>query len=279
MRQIATAAVILAAASAALATPAATLYKWLSEYEPEESIERRIAPPAGYRRVNAAAGSFEAWLRGLPLKPGRPAVMLFDGRPKANQEAHHAVLDLDVGTRDLQQCADSVIRLRAEWLYASDRRDDIHFNFTSGDRADFSKWAHGFRPVVRGNKVTWSKTAAPDASYRSFRPYLDVVFTYAGTASLSAEMAPVADVKSLRAGDVFIVGGSPGHVVIVVDVAADPRSDARVFLLAQGYMPAQEMHVLRNPNDATLSPWYRADFGDTLRTPEYTFRKTDLKRF
>jgi hypothetical protein len=39
------------------------------------------------------------------------------------------------------------------------------------------------------------------------------------------------------------------------------------------------MHILRNPNDAKLSPWYPVDFGDTLRTPEWTFRRTDLKRW
>jgi hypothetical protein len=50
-----------------------------------------------------------------------------------------------------------------------------------------------------------------------------------------------------------------------------------VFLLAQGYMPAQSVHVLKNP--ASASPWYALDFGAELRTPEWTFRRTDLRRF
>ncbi len=278
MSRVLMTAMILSAAAAVAWAQAAPAYLWLGEYRPAESILARIAPPGGFRRAEAAEGSFEAWLRGLPLKSGSPPVLLFDGRPKANQEAHHAVLDLDVGTRDLQQCADAVIRLRAEWLYAAKRYADVHFNFTSGDRADFSKWAEGFRPIVRGNKVTWQKAARADASYRSFRAWLDVVFAYAGSVSLAAELKPVADVRDIRPGDVFIVGGSPGHAVIVVDVAAK-AAGGKVFLLAQGYMPAQEMHVLRNPSDAALSPWYSADFGETLRTPEWTFRRTDLKRF
>ena len=31
--------------------------------------------------------------------------------------------------------------------------------------------------------------------------------------------------------------------------------------------------------DPTLSPWYRLGFGPALRTPEWTFRPSDLKRF
>ena len=69
--------------------------------------------------------------------------MLHDGSRKANQEAHLAVVDIDVGPRDLQQCADAIIRLRAEYLYAQQAPDRIRFSFTSGDSAPFSRWAEG----------------------------------------------------------------------------------------------------------------------------------------
>lgn len=44
-------------------------------------------------------------------------------------------------------------------------------------------------------------------------------------------------------------------------------------------MPAQDVHVLRNPSDGAPSPWYAADGGETLPTPEWTFRRGDLRRF
>lgn len=44
-------------------------------------------------------------------------------------------------------------------------------------------------------------------------------------------------------------------------------------------MPAQETQVLKKPVNATLSPWYEADFGDVLRTPEWSFRAKYLRRF
>jgi hypothetical protein len=258
---------------------AASPYAWLDRTEPERSVERRIPPPAGFHRVPAAPGGFAEWLRGLPLKEGRPLVLLYDGQLKANQDAHFAVLDLDVGRRDLQQCADAVIRLRAEHLYSAGRLHDIHFRFTSGDRADFLRWAEGWRPVVRGSRVDWVRSGAAGSGYPSFRAYLDKVFEYAGSASLSRELRPVPRGGPIEPGDVFIQGGFPGHAVIVLDVAVQQDAGRRCFLLAQSFMPAQQMHVLRNPEEPVLDPWYADAFGPTLRTPEWTFQDSDLRRF
>jgi hypothetical protein len=254
-------------------------YPWLQAYDSTQSVAARIAPPAGFAREPVASGSFAEWLRNLPLKKGRPPVLLYNGRLKSNQEAHHAVIDIDPGTKDLQQCADAVMRLRAEYLYSKRDFAGLHFNFTSGDNAAFQKWSEGFRPTVNGNRVQWNKSARPDDSYASFRAYLTTVFTYAGTASLSHEMRKVTDVRDIRAGDVFVEGGFPGHAVIVVDKAKDPRTGRVVVLLAQSYMPAQDIHILRNPSGGPLAPWYDASFTETLRTPEWTFRAEHLRRF
>ncbi len=253
-------------------------YPWAAECDAAQTIAARIPPPAGAERVATPVGSFADWLRHLPLKPGRPDVLLFNGQKKANQDAHAAVVALDVGARDLQQCADAVIRLRAEYLFSLGRTGDIAFSFTSGDRAEWAKWAEGHRPRVSGSQVRWAKSAARDASYQSFRQYLDTVFTYAGTLSLSRDLRKVEKLEEIQAGDVFIQGGSPGHAVLVVDVAAT-RTGAKLFLLAQSYMPAQEVHLLKNPSDPALSPWYAVDFGETLATPEWRFPRSSLKRF
>ncbi len=253
-------------------------YAWLSSYDPSNAIEVRIAPPPEFERVSLPAGSFGAWLRGLPLKPGRPPVYLYDGRPKRNQEAHWAVVEIDTGRGDLQQCADAVIRLRAEYLYAHGRRDDIAFDFTSGDEARFSRWAEGLRPVVDGRRVSWRRSGRAEGTYASFRAYLATVFTYAGSASLARELLPVRDASRIEPGDVFIQGGSPGHVVLVVDVALRRSDGRRVFLLAQSYMPAQEIHILKNPL-SEAGPWYDAAFSGRLETPEWTFDAHHLRRF
>ncbi len=67
--------------------------------------------------------------------------------------------------------------------------------------------------------------------------------------------------------------------LIVVDVAISEPGE-RIFLLAQSYMPAQEIHILKNPNDSTLGPWYSTHLKDgVLATPEWTFSISDLNRF
>jgi len=51
------------------------------------------------------------------------------------------------------------------------------------------------------------------------------------------------------------------------------------FLLLQSYMPAQSMHILKNPNAADGSPWYVTPVSDQLVTPEWTFARTALRRW
>jgi hypothetical protein len=255
------------------------VYAWSKFYNVVNSLQNRIAPPKGYQREAAEKGSFAEWLRGIPLKAGRPRVKLFNGADKGNQTAHHAVIDIDVGDKDLQQCADAVMRLRAEYLYASQKPTEIHFNFTSGDKCDWERWRQGYRPKISGNKVSWNKTSGASDSHPNFRAYMNMVFNYAGTSSLEKELKRVSAVKDIKAGDVFIRGGFPGHAVLVMDVAVHPESGKKVFLIAQSYMPAQEMHVLVNPNDPGISPWYPADFSGDLYTPEWTFTQAQLRRF
>ena len=249
----------------------------------EEPLRARfveeIPPPRGFTRGSSPEESFSRWLRRLPIKQGNPPVRLFNGRKKTNQMAHAAVIDLDVGSKDLQQCADAVIRLRAEFLHSRDRVAEIAFNFTSGHRAEYSKWMEGFRPSIDGNEVRWRRSSERDASYLNFRKYLETVFIYAGTYSLSREMMPVRESDKADIGDVFIRGGFPGHAAIIVDLAVNPETGARAFLLAQSFMPAQDIHILKNLGDTRFDPWYLLGGSSELRTPEWTFQWSDLRSF
>lgn len=243
-----------------------------------KTIAERFSPPKEFARATQPENSFGAYLQNFKLKPHGALVHYYNGAVKPNDGIYDAVLDIDVGKRDLQQCADAIMRLRAEYLYGQERYDAIHFNFTSGFRADYSKWRQGYSINVKGNDCTWVKKAAPSTAYVSFKEYLQVVFTYAGTLSLEKEMKAVS-MDDLQIGDVFIKGGSPGHAVIVVDVAVHEQTGEKLFLLAQSYMPAQEIQVLKNPMNPGISPWYSAQFSGPLLTPEWTFQRSHLKRF
>jgi len=241
------------------------------------TVRTRFSVPSGYTRVSPEKNSFSAYLQNLPLKPEGSKVYYYDGREKP-KEVHAAVVDIDVGTKDLQQCADAVMRLRAEYLFSQKLYEDIHFNFTSGFNAEYSKWREGNRIIVGKNKVSWTKKFGESSSYEDFRTYLDIVFTYAGTLSLEKELKPK-KISEMEIGDVFIKGGSPGHAIIIVDMAVNQKTGEKIFLLAQSYMPAQDIHILKNPANTDLSPWYSSDFGESLETPEWTFSSNQLRSF
>jgi hypothetical protein len=246
-----------------------------------KTIETRFIAPHGFERIQVSTDSFAGYLRALPLKPQGTEVKLYNGGVKPNVGIYDAVVDMDIDPENLQQCADAVMRLRGEYLWGQKRYNDIHFNFTNGFRVDYSKWVQGYRVAIQGNKTSWTHSASPSPpnSYKDFRQYMKLIFSYAGTLSLSKEISAVG-YKDLQIGDIFIQGGSPGHAVIVVDVAAHKQSGEKVYLLAQSYMPAQEIQILKNPRNQALSPWYIVDEKvEFIETPEWTFNKTDLKRF
>jgi len=249
-------------------------YQWLGDRNgPSPSLEQAFTPPPNYDRVTLPTGSFGAWLRQLPLKADGAPILLFNGQRRSDQTGAAAIIDIDVGSRDLQQCADAVIRLRAEYLYYSGKMPA--FNFTSGDRADFADWAKGKTAKVDGNRVTWVNGPQRDVSHASLRQWLDTVFTYAGSLSLQRELKPVADIVAVQPGDVLIQGGSPGHAIIVLDVARDANNQPTV-LLAQSFMPAQSIHVLRNPQGGV---WFALKAGQPIVTPDWRFNPSDLRRF
>jgi hypothetical protein len=231
-----------------------------------------IPLPEGFTRLSNT--SFSKYLLGLPLKPKGSKVKLHNGDEKWNQEVHYAIINLPIGKRDLHQCADAVMRVRADYLRKEERFDDIHFNFTNGFNCTYSKWIDGYRIRVNGNNVNWIKTESFGDTDANYWKYLEMVWSYAGTLSLEKELVKK-DPATIEAGDVWIKGGSPGHAIMVMDVAQNADGE-KIFLLAQSYMPAQEMHVLVNPNDEDLSPWYRIPDGD-LVTPEWTFRNDQLR--
>jgi hypothetical protein len=242
------------------------------------TIEDRILTPDSFMRTYAGPGSFEAYLRSLPLKPHSTVPLTYNGRPVRHRTAYEAVVDMDIGDKNLQQCADAIIRLKAEYLFNRQEYDLIHFNFTNGFRVDYSEWMKGKRIVVKGNASYWAQTARPSNTYENFREYLETVFMYAGTASLDKELIPVS-ADSIQIGDIFIQGGTPGHAMIIVDMAANPYTHQKIFLLAQSNMPAQDIQVIQNRSDRMLSPWFSLTPGSRIISGHWTFGSENLKRF
>jgi len=240
------------------------------------SLQARIKVPQGYSRVQVEKGSFTDFVRNYPMKEHESKVLLYNGNEKGNQDAHVAVFDLPIEEYDLQQCADSIMRMYAEYYWNSKVYDKISFHFVSGFDAKFSKWMQGYNIKVSGNSVNWVSDSSCNSSYESFKKYMRMVFNYASTLSMDKESKEI-EVSDIHVGDIFIKGGSPGHVVMVADVCVN-GDGKKAFLLAQGYMPAQQFHVLKNPNSEDGIWYYEDEIEYPFRTPEYSFDEGSLKR-
>lgn len=239
------------------------------------TIAERFQEPSGFHRVAVEPGSFGQWLRERPLLAEGSAVDLFNGLPKDRQDVHAGVLDLSVGHKDLQQCADAVIRLRAEYGFEAGVHQRINFHFTNGFLAEWDRWRKGERIRIDGNTRSWVKTGSTHTDHAELLRYLEVVFTYAGTRSLEKELS-VSDPAKPRIGDVYIQGGSPGHAMLIVDLAAHP--DGRLaIILAQSFMPAQQMHIVKNLLHPVHGAWFILQEDDHLYTPEWTFAWSSLR--
>lgn len=241
------------------------------------TMQTRILPPPNYERIGAPSGSFLEFMRNQEMKEDGSPVVLYNGKEKRNQDAHTAVFAFDAGDRDLQQCADSIIRIYAEYFWSVEEYQKIRFHLTNGFLMDYLSWQNGSRLQVEGNSTNWVKSRAYEDSYQSFRDYLTTVMIYAGTISLDEESVPIS-YKDLQAGDLLLVGGSPGHCVLIADVAINAEGK-KCCLLAQGFMPAQEFHILKNPQDDS-DPWYyEDDLASDVHTPEFLFEEGSMQRW
>ncbi|MEL6988780.1 MAG: DUF4846 domain-containing protein, partial [Bacteroidota bacterium] len=249
----------------------------VSESKQTNTIEKRFNPPKGYKRVKIIEDSFEAYLRTLKLKPKDARVKYHSGTYKSPEDIYCAVVDLDIGNKNLHQCADAVIRLKAEYHWQKKEYDQIEFKLTNGFNVPYANWLKGMRVDVKGNTTKWISGFDTSNSYEDFWKYLEFVFMYAGTASLEKEMHPK-NIEKAEIGDVLIKGGFPGHAVIIVDKAIHLETGEAVYLLAQSYMPAQEIQILNNPNNEPFNPWYRFD-QDMIITPEWVFESINLREF
>lgn len=192
------------------------------------------------------------------------------------QNNHIAVLKLSVGKRDLQQCADAVMRLRGEHLFKQKKYHQINFQLANGQSASFEQYKNGYRPVLNGNIFQWKQTAKADSGYSCFMQYMNFVFSWANTSSLHNSTKAIL-IKDIKPGDFFVQKGLPyGHAMIVMDVIKNDAGEKQ-FMLAQSYMPAQDVHVVINPNSHNSSPWYSCT--KTIKTPDWEFEASDLRRF
>lgn len=222
----------------------------------------QIPLPTGFERVGVSVNSFADYLRKLPLRKDK-SIYLYTKKIKADQTLHYAVVDLSTGEKDLQQCADVIMRLRAEYFYHKKMYDSIRFPENSHSSYLFSNF---MKPGLNDLRET-------------FMRFMEKVFINCGTYTLHRQLKRVSDFTTIQIGDVLLKAGAPGHAEIVVDVAINRQTGKKIYLLLQGYMPAQDMHILLNPVSRELGPWYEVNDHKEVITSSWIFTKDQLKRW
>ena len=230
-------------------------YAWLSNGQRRayESLSLRITPPAGYFRVEVPAGSFAHWLRHLPAAPEGTPVTTADRAIvlPADHPNLAVAIALQPHLRRLLCGSNMMLRLRAEYAWATGLTRTVAFHYTSGQLASWRAWSEGVRPVTEGRAVRFKKTGIIDDSRDSFCGYLETLFQYASSLSLLDDTRRVED-GTLAAGDILLHAGCDGHALMILDVATDSRGQVCV-MLGEGGMPVQTFHVLRSDGG---SPWF-----------------------
>ena len=216
--------------------------------------------------------SWQYFLKNLPVI--NSPVLDFRGKPVDYQDKSAGIIPYDVGKSDLQQCADALMRLRAEYLFQQKRFDEIGFHFVSGHFYSWNDYCKGLRPKLNGNSIKFVQSSPSGKTHADLRKYLDIVYMYAGTVSLAKELKPAND---FEIGTVVIYAGSPGHCFIIIDEALNEKGE-KVFKLAEGYTPAQSIYVLQNLAEGQCSPWHKLGKG-TIETASYRFTSYKLGRF
>jgi len=107
---------------------------------------------------------------------------------------------------------------------------------------------------------------------------LNLIYTYSGTLSLYNELPKIDSAKDLKIGDMLIKGGTPGHIVMICDEAVNEHGE-KIFLLFQGNTPAQSVHLVKNLEYSSISPWYQLEKDAVIPVSNYTFYDSKFVRF
>lgn len=250
----------------------AVFFKPFQPVQDQLTVNDRFPPPNNFKR--AYSDSFSVFLRKLNLLPKNSPIKLYNGQV-SNRQVHEAVVNLPIGKKDLHQCADAIMHIRSLYFYEKKQFDSIKFRFTNGFLFDYSTWIRGYRIQIKGNHVNWIKTQEAKNDLHTFYAYLEVLYTYAGTASLSKELK-MTNPSNIKPGDVLITPGFPGHAVLVIDVAQNDRGQ-KLILIGQSFMPAQQFHILKPQLGSNQqSPWFHWPENGSFITPEWTFNVNNL---
>lgn len=246
------------------------------------TVGTRINPPEGYTRIHALEDSIGTFLHDYPVRADGAQVLYYNGEIREDAQAA-AVLDVSLGSRNHEGPAGAMARLIAEYLYSQQAYADISFTLGSNFDFTFDTWRTGKTLRVDGSSVSWESGGEDSNGEENFQSYLSTLFVYISMSTLERDLVQVEDVDSdeIRVGDIFLGTTEDGKktALMVADLCQSDETGERLMLLVQGGAPAQQLHIVENPSDEELSPWYPCGFSADLTTPDASIAIEDRYRY
>lgn len=189
------------------------------------TIATRFNTPFGFKRVEVEKGSYQEFLRNYRMYPSTHIGKYQSGYEMGATQ----VLEMDFIGKDIQECADVAMRLRCEYLFKTGQYSKISFHTSATNVFSYENY-------LKQNKLT--------SNEKSFRGYLEKLMSWAGSLSVDNYDTQTVKWKDVQIGDVIIIGGNPGHVVTIADMAVCDDPEVIAVILVQGFQPVQETEVV-----------------------------------
>lgn len=215
--------------------------------------------PQGYARAEVDDTSFTHYLRTIPVRQDGQIKLWNGSTLPSNTYDSLAVLDIPLMfDEDLEQCADFTMRLWAEYHRESSQLNKLAlFDF-------------------------YGRAKPYSSAGKSFRDYLHWHMSYSNSYSIRLGANTVSSLQELRAGDMFVQNDSEediGHVSMVIDEVTDEHGN-KLFLIGYSYMPAQQFHIERAPEELGASGWFTAEGYQHYAELQFgAFGNVELRRY
>lgn len=225
------------------------------EADPIPLKVNEIRLPPGAVRVRFPNGSFPEFVRNLPLK-SEATLWTYKKQNIIRRYDMIAVVDLPLLFKDdLEQCADYSMRVWAEYHKQTNNLNRLYLFDYNGNRKRFSE------------------------SGLSYQSFLRKAFASSNSYSLKKGGEKVEE-KDLRPGDLFVQNetGGIGHVSVILD-SAKGKNGENLFLVGFSFMPAQEMHIEKAPNEFGSAGWFTYGGFISHLNESYPYGTPVLRRF
>ncbi len=193
----------------------------------------------GWERILPESGSFGEYLQQLPFEI-TDSTYFWNGAT----EIHHsvaAVYKFQDFTEN-QQCADVIMRFYSD--YKKSKGQEIRWH------------------DVQGNLKKWDG--------KNYSGYMRDIYNYSNTYSLSRFDSYSVAIEEMRPGDILVIPGFPGHIVLIVDVL---KKDGRLKLaVVEGFTPAVQPFLYR-PGAELHQTW-----NSGISVSGYSFSDENLRR-